>query len=230
MAAAPLSGVSALGSDVDPKNAEIIDVFGGIADINNKIIRAVGEPERRFSEDALRILRAVRFASTLGFEIEENTKVAAAKLSYGLQKVSIERKIVELKKTLSESVEGVTIGDDWYKTGDTLPTEALEILVGETNRTESVEMKAGLLEDDFAVKYYPESHRIVILGGSDEATVKAISYFFEFCFKNGEIESSLSFLSAGQYAVTECILNGSPIADYSLVIPDKADADEKYAA
>ncbi len=143
---------------------------------------------------------------------------------------SIVTAAVELKKTLSESVESVTIGDDWYKTGDTLPTEALEILVGETNRTESVEMKAGLLEDDFAVKYYPESRRIVILGGSDEATVKAISYFLEFCFKNGEIESSLSFLSAGQYAVTECILNGSPIADYSLVIPDKADADEKYAA
>jgi len=83
-----------------PKTAEIIDVFGGIEDINNKIIRAVGEPERRFREDALRILRAVRFAATLGFEIEENTKKAAAKLAYGLQKVSIERKIVELKKTL----------------------------------------------------------------------------------------------------------------------------------
>lgn len=83
-----------------PKTAEIIDVFGGIEDINNKIIRAVGEPERRFREDALRILRAVRFAATLGFEIEENTKKAAAKLACGLQKVSIERKIVELKKTL----------------------------------------------------------------------------------------------------------------------------------
>ena len=83
-----------------PKTAEIIDVFGGIEDINNKIIRAVGEPERRFREDALRILRAVRFAASLGFEIEENTKKAAVKLACGLQKVSIERKIVELKKTL----------------------------------------------------------------------------------------------------------------------------------
>ena len=82
------------------RGEELIDVFGGIADINNKIIRAVGDVERRFEEDALRIMRAVRFAATLGFEIEEKTKQAAKKLAHGLQKVSIERKIVELKKML----------------------------------------------------------------------------------------------------------------------------------
>ncbi len=137
---------------------------------------------------------------------------------------------VDLKTKISAQAEGVTISDDWHKADENLPAEALEILVGVTNRPESTEMKKELLEDDFAVKYFPESRRIVILGGSDEATLKAISYFLEFCLKNGEIESTLSFLSAGQYAVTECILNGSSIAEYSLVIPDKADADEKYAA
>jgi tRNA nucleotidyltransferase (CCA-adding enzyme) len=79
---------------------EIIDIYNGMDDIKNKIIRAVGEPERRFSEDALRILRAVRFASTLGFEIEEETMCAAKKLRDGLNKVSIERKKVELEKML----------------------------------------------------------------------------------------------------------------------------------
>ena len=143
---------------------------------------------------------------------------------------SIVAAAIDLKKTLSETAEGVTIGDDWYKNGDALPAEALEILVGETNRTESIEMKKELLEDDFAVKYFPESRRIVILGGSDEATLEAISYFLEFCFKNGEIETSLSFISAGQYAVTECLLNGAPIAEYSLVIPNSSDNDEDYAA
>ncbi len=78
----------------------LVDEFGGRDDIKNKLIRAVGEPERRFSEDVLRILRAVRFAATLGFEIECETKKAAKKLSCGLQKVSIERKISELKKML----------------------------------------------------------------------------------------------------------------------------------
>lgn len=79
---------------------EIIDVYNGMADIKNKIIRAVGEPERRFSEDALRILRAVRFAATLGFEIEEETRRAAKKLANRLNKVSAERKKVELEKML----------------------------------------------------------------------------------------------------------------------------------
>ncbi len=144
---------------------------------------------------------------------------------------SIVSAAVELRIAISESFPDVTISDDWYnKNAEELPAEALEILVGETNRAETASLAAELLEDDFAVKYFPESRRIVILGGSNGATLKAISYFLEFCLKNGEIESTLSFLSAGQYAVSECILNGAPIEEYSLVIPDKADADEKYAA
>ncbi len=134
---------------------------------------------------------------------------------------------VELKGALADT----TIKDDWYnKNSGELPTEALEILVGNTNRPESISLKAELLEGDFAVKYFPESGRIALVGGSDEATLKAVAYFLEYCVKNGEIESTLSFLSAGQYAVTECIINGTPIEEYALVIPDKADADEKYAA
>lgn len=85
------------------KDGEIIDIFGGREDIHEKTIRAVGDPRRRFEEDALRILRAVRFAATLSFEIEENTKQAAKALACGLQKVSIERKIVELKKMLTSN-------------------------------------------------------------------------------------------------------------------------------
>ena len=79
---------------------EITDLFGGIDDINNKVIRAVGDPERRFCEDALRILRGVRFASTLGFTIEEETKFAAKKLGQKLEMVSVERKKTELEKIL----------------------------------------------------------------------------------------------------------------------------------
>jgi DNA gyrase/topoisomerase IV subunit A len=78
----------------------LTDLFCGQADLNKRIIRAVGDPCQRFDEDALRILRAVRFASTLGFEIEEETMCAAKKLRDGLNKVSIERKKVELEKML----------------------------------------------------------------------------------------------------------------------------------
>ena len=94
--------VNAMAADplADCEKSEITDLYGGREDINNKIIRAVGEPERRFSEDALRILRAVRFAATLGFEIEEKTKEAAKKCRNGLSSVSVERKKVEIEKML----------------------------------------------------------------------------------------------------------------------------------
>ena len=78
----------------------IIDIFGGRNDIENKIIRAVGDPEKRFTEDALRILRAVRFATTLDFSVDNDTKAAAKSLGSRLKDVSAERKAVELKKIL----------------------------------------------------------------------------------------------------------------------------------
>ena len=78
----------------------ITDIFGGRNDIENKIIRAVGDPEKRFTEDALRILRAVRFATTLDFSIDNDTKAAAKLLGNRLKDVSAERKAVELKKIL----------------------------------------------------------------------------------------------------------------------------------
>ena len=137
---------------------------------------------------------------------------------------------VNFKKKLETSVGGVTIGDDWHKSGETLPEKALEILVGSTNRSESTQVEAELLFNDYAIKFFPESGRIVICGGNDEATMKALDHFIEFCLKDGEIEYGLSFLSAAQYAVSECILGGTPITEYSLVLSANADADEKYAA
>ncbi len=137
---------------------------------------------------------------------------------------------VDFKKKIETEAGSIAIGDDWYKSGEALPEKALEILVGATNRPETAEVMSGLLSDDFAVKYFPESGRIAICGGSDEATLKAMEHFLEFCFKEGSVEYSLSFFSAGQYAVSECLLDGTPIAEYSLVIPANADADEKYAA
>ena len=137
---------------------------------------------------------------------------------------------VNFKKKLETSVGGLTIGDDWHKSGEELPEKALEILVGSTNRTESAEVEAELLFNDYAIKFFPESGRIVICGGSDEATMKALDHFIEFCLKDGEIEYELSFFSAGQYAVSECLLGGTAITEYSLVLSANADADEKYAA
>lgn len=76
------------------------DFFGGQKDLRDKIIRCVGDPDRRFEEDALRILRAMRFASTLGFEIEENTAHAIFERAHLLENISFERKRDELGKLL----------------------------------------------------------------------------------------------------------------------------------
>lgn len=78
----------------------IFDCFGGKEDIERKILRTVGDAERRFDEDALRILRAIRFASTLGYTIESDTLAAIKKLAKTLHNVSAERIYSEMKKAL----------------------------------------------------------------------------------------------------------------------------------
>lgn len=92
--------VNAMAGDPLSPSGEIVDVFGGQDDLQNKVIRAVGDPETRFTEDALRILRAIRFATVLNFEIDGETKDAAVKLGYRLGDISAERKSVELQKIL----------------------------------------------------------------------------------------------------------------------------------
>ncbi len=79
----------------------LCDLFTGQEDLAAKILRAVGDPETRFKEDALRILRLFRFASTLNFKIEEKTFDAAIKCAHLLPKVSIERVMCELKTALT---------------------------------------------------------------------------------------------------------------------------------
>lgn len=76
------------------------DYFGGCADIGARCIRAVGEPNRRFGEDALRILRAMRFAAVLGFSIEEETARAMHACAPLLVHISAERVLEELRKLL----------------------------------------------------------------------------------------------------------------------------------
>ncbi len=82
------------------QNEGLIDLYGGISDIHNKILRTVGDAKTRFTEDALRILRLFRFASTLGFSIEQNTLNASLECADLLENVSCERIFTELKKTV----------------------------------------------------------------------------------------------------------------------------------
>ena len=84
----------------------IIDLFGGESDIEKRVIRCVGDPEKRFEEDALRILRAFRFVSKLDFEIDGETLRGAEKMRFGLQKVSRERIFAEIAGLLTGKSAG----------------------------------------------------------------------------------------------------------------------------
>lgn len=88
----------AMGAD-----GSVIDMFNGLADLKQGIIRAVGDPDTRFGEDALRIMRAVRFAAQLGFEIDDATAESVMRNRELLSNISAERIRVELCKTLKSN-------------------------------------------------------------------------------------------------------------------------------
>lgn len=79
----------------------LVDLYGGLADMENRVIRCVGDARERFDEDALRMLRAVRFSAQLGFRIDEATGEAVKALVTNLQKISAERIQVELVKLVT---------------------------------------------------------------------------------------------------------------------------------
>lgn len=76
----------------------LVDIYGGMQDIEDQVIRCVGNAEERFEEDALRMLRAVRFSAQLGYRIDEDTGAAIKAMAVNLQKISAERIQVELVK------------------------------------------------------------------------------------------------------------------------------------
>ena len=86
-------------------DGEILDPTGGLADIKKRVLRTTREPEKVFSEDGLRLLRLVRLAAELGFEIEPNTLAAAKKFAPLLADISVERKREELERILVADVK-----------------------------------------------------------------------------------------------------------------------------
>jgi tRNA nucleotidyltransferase (CCA-adding enzyme) len=87
----------------------LIDLFGGRDDIKAGMIRCVGNPMERFGEDALRIMRAVRFSAQLGYQIETNTEAAIKELAHTLKHISVERIQVELVKLLVSNHPGYVL-------------------------------------------------------------------------------------------------------------------------
>ncbi len=96
---------------LDPISGKLTDPFHGQDDLNNGIIRAVGDPEARFEEDPLRLLRAVRFAGGLGFSIEPATLSAMKQCAARLATISRERIRDEYSRILTgpDAVHGLTL-------------------------------------------------------------------------------------------------------------------------
>ena len=135
------------------KDGNLVDIFDGVGDIRRAVISAVGNPVRRFSEDSLRILRALRFASTLGFSLDAATAEAAVSLAGLLENVSSERIYAELKKLIGGicAYDVITEFKDIIKV--ILPRA--DIVLGDKERFLSLSPKERLISlyasaDDFA--------------------------------------------------------------------------------
>ena len=114
---------------------EIIDLFGGIDDIDNKTIKCVGDPDERFNEDGLRILRALRFASVLNFRTEKNTSESINKNKYLLNNISMERINTEFNKLL--------MGDNFQRTILEY-RDVIEVFIPELSKISIEELKYRL--------------------------------------------------------------------------------------
>jgi poly(A) polymerase len=117
---------------MDPVDGKVLDYVGGRDDLRARIIRTIGEPRLRFTEDKLRLVRAVRFAARFGYEIEPRTLVAIKELAPQINQVSQERLRDELTKILTEGSarRGFELLDE---------TGLLEILLPEVARMKGVE-------------------------------------------------------------------------------------------
>ena len=113
----------------------LVDPFDGQKDLRNKLVRAVGDPDKRFREDALRLLRATRFATTLGFKIEDKTAAAIKKNAKALLLISGERIRDELFKILGSenAADGILLARD---------LGLLQIILPELNECFTVEQKS----------------------------------------------------------------------------------------
>ena len=103
--------VNAMAFTQNAEGLSVLDLFDGQADLQSGVIRAVGDPDTRFTEDALRLMRGVRFAVKLGFTVEENTYAAICRRAEGLSRISRERISEEFQKILTspEPVRGISL-------------------------------------------------------------------------------------------------------------------------
>lgn len=144
---------------LDPRTDDVLDFVGGRSDLNHRLIRAVGNPETRFEEDHLRMLRAVRFAARLDFEIEIKTQEAIQRFRHKINRISPERIQMELTRILTEG--GARRGFELLDA-----TGLLEELLPEVARMKGVEQTP---------EFHPEgdvwTHTLMMIDGLRDPTL-----------------------------------------------------------
>jgi len=93
----------------DPIEGKVLDYVGGVADLEARVVRAIGDPRARFEEDKLRLLRGVRFAAWFGFELERATREAIVEFAPQIMLVSVERIAAEMKLMLVHPTRAVAV-------------------------------------------------------------------------------------------------------------------------
>jgi len=147
----------------DPIEGRLVDYVGGQADLEAKIIRAIGDPRERFQEDRLRMLRAVRFAARLGFAIEPATLEAIREQAPAIEVIAVERIRDELTRILTEggARRGFELLDE---------TGLLEVILPEIKTLQGVEQSA---------EHHPEgdvwTHTLIMLDGLPSGTTSTLA-------------------------------------------------------
>lgn len=156
--------MNALAYSVSKK--DLIDLYGGLEDIKNKVIKTVGNPEARFEEDGLRLLRAIRFSAELSFEIEGDTEKAILTNAHLLQNISKERVRDEFTKIImsKEPMKGLQTLRKLGLLSFVIP-ELLETIGVEQNRAHAYDVWEHLLRSvqHSATKEYPLEIRLAAL-------------------------------------------------------------------
>ncbi len=154
----------------DPLSNEVIDFVGGQADLERHLLRAIGNPRERFAEDKLRLLRAVRFAATFGFELDADTACAIRQMAPQIVVVSPERIAMEMRRLLTAMgrAAGVRLLLDTGLADALLP----EIVSGDRSRALLDENLAVL--DRLAEPGFPLALAAVLRGLVDASGVRAV--------------------------------------------------------
>jgi len=149
---------------LDPLSSRVLDYAGGRSDLERKIIRTIGDPRQRFREDKLRMMRAVRFAARLGYEIEPTTMTAIRERAREIHQVSRERIRDELDKMLTEGHA----------------RQCFELLDATGQLVEVLPEVSALKGVEQPPQYHPEGdvwiHTLLLLGGLEKGCSKSLAW------------------------------------------------------